>query len=155
MPFVGHLPELFFLLVLALIVFGPKRMIEMGSSLGKALREVRDQLKDVPGMSGVANLGGLLGDDEPRRTPFSTMSQFSQSVGVELRDDEAPANEARMVEAPAAPPELTGASALARAASGGLGANAGGVDAAAPSAVVEGSVERVEPVEQGEPRAQE
>lgn len=87
MPFVGHLPEIFFLLILALIVFGPKRMIEMGSSVGKALRELREQVKDIPGMSGVANLGGLLGDDEPRRAPFSTMSQFSQSVGGELRDD--------------------------------------------------------------------
>lgn len=87
MPGFGHLPEIFFLLILALIVLGPKRMIEMGSSLGKAVRELRDQVKDIPGMSGVANLGGLLGDDEPRRTPFTTMSQLSQSVGAEMHDE--------------------------------------------------------------------
>ena len=31
----GHLPELFIVLTLALVVFGPKRLPEIGSSLGK------------------------------------------------------------------------------------------------------------------------
>jgi len=37
----GHLPELFIVLVIALIVFGPQRLPEVSSSLGKALREFR------------------------------------------------------------------------------------------------------------------
>ena len=37
----GHLPELFIIMVLALIVFGPQRLPEVGSSIGKAMREFR------------------------------------------------------------------------------------------------------------------
>jgi sec-independent protein translocase protein TatA len=43
----GHIGEILLLLLLALIVFGPKRMIEMGSQLGKTLRETRDALKGM------------------------------------------------------------------------------------------------------------
>ncbi len=43
----GHIGEIIALLLLALIVFGPKRLIEMGSQLGKTLRETRDALKDM------------------------------------------------------------------------------------------------------------
>ena len=38
---VGHLPELIIVLVVALIVFGPSRLPEMGSAIGKSLREFR------------------------------------------------------------------------------------------------------------------
>jgi sec-independent protein translocase protein TatA len=37
----GHLPELAIILVIALIVFGPQRLPEVTSSLGKAVREFR------------------------------------------------------------------------------------------------------------------
>ncbi len=95
MPFIGHLPELMLVLVVALLVFGPKRMIEMGSSLGKTLNELRRSLKDVPGLENFTSLGGLIkdGDDEPRHTPFSVASQFAQNLSVESKD-----------EAPATPP---------------------------------------------------
>lgn len=43
----GHIWEILGLLLLALIVFGPKRMIEMGSQLGKTLRETRDAMKEM------------------------------------------------------------------------------------------------------------
>ncbi len=43
----GHIGEIIGLLLLALIIFGPKRMIEMGSQLGKALRDTRDALKEM------------------------------------------------------------------------------------------------------------
>lgn len=88
----GHIFDLVVLLALALLVFGPRKMIEMGASLGRSLRELRGQLKDIPGMSSIANMGGLLGDEDPRHTPFSTMSQFAQNMSIEARD------------APAAPP---------------------------------------------------
>ncbi|HEV2236408.1 MAG TPA: twin-arginine translocase TatA/TatE family subunit [Ktedonobacterales bacterium] len=97
MPFIGHLPELMIVLVLALLVFGPKRMIEMGSSLGKSLAELRRSLKDVPGLENLTSLGGLLkDDDEPRRTPFSSASQFAQNFSIASKD------EAEAVPAPAA-----------------------------------------------------
>lgn len=37
-------PELIVLLIIALIVFGPKRLPEMGRSLGKGIREFRSSV---------------------------------------------------------------------------------------------------------------
>jgi sec-independent protein translocase protein TatA len=51
MPFGISLPELLILLVVLLLVFGAKRLPEMGKSLGKGMREFKDA---VTGM-----------DDEP------------------------------------------------------------------------------------------
>jgi sec-independent protein translocase protein TatA len=41
--FIG-LPELLLLLVVALLVFGPKRLPEMGRSLGRGMREFTDSV---------------------------------------------------------------------------------------------------------------
>jgi sec-independent protein translocase protein TatA len=38
------LPELLILLVVVLLVFGPKRLPEMGRSLGKGMREFKDSV---------------------------------------------------------------------------------------------------------------
>ena len=43
----SHWLEIIGLLLLALLVFGPKRMVEMGSSLGKMFKEFRDSTKDL------------------------------------------------------------------------------------------------------------
>ena len=43
----GHWFEILIILALALLVFGPKRMIEMGSQLGKAFRELRNAAKEM------------------------------------------------------------------------------------------------------------
>jgi sec-independent protein translocase protein TatA len=43
MPNVG-LPEILIVLLIALIVFGPKRLPEMGRSLGKGIREFKDSV---------------------------------------------------------------------------------------------------------------
>ena len=42
MPFGVSLPELLILLVVLLLVFGAKRLPEMGRSLGKGMREFKD-----------------------------------------------------------------------------------------------------------------
>jgi len=44
MPFGGSLPELLILLVVLLLVFGAKRLPEMGKSLGKGMREFKDSI---------------------------------------------------------------------------------------------------------------
>ena len=75
MPLLGHWPELLGVLLIGLLVFGPRRMIEMGSTLGKAVREMRESLKDIPGLNG-SGMQGLLGHDEPQRTPFIASSQM-------------------------------------------------------------------------------
>ena len=43
-PFGIQLWELFLLLLVVLLVFGPKRLPEMGRSLGKGMREFKDSI---------------------------------------------------------------------------------------------------------------
>lgn len=43
----GHLYELIIVLVIALVVFGPKRLPELGSSLGKGIREFRKATNEM------------------------------------------------------------------------------------------------------------
>jgi sec-independent protein translocase protein TatA len=50
-------PELLILLVVVLLVFGPKRLPEMGRSLGKGMREFKDSIT------------GNDKDDAPTATP--------------------------------------------------------------------------------------
>jgi Sec-independent protein translocase protein TatA len=102
----GHWFEILILLVLALVVFGPRRMIEMGSTFGKMFRELREATKDL-------SLQSLLREEEtPQQTTLSKLSQFSQSVGAENAPaDEPPANKppiddsARVVEGSTDPVE--------------------------------------------------
>lgn len=42
-----HWPELIALLLVALIVFGPKRLPEIGGALGKGIKEFRKSTSDV------------------------------------------------------------------------------------------------------------
>lgn len=39
--FTGHLPELLIIAIVALVIFGPKRLPELGASVGKGIREFR------------------------------------------------------------------------------------------------------------------
>jgi len=52
MPNIGPL-EIAIVLIIALVVFGPKRLPELGKSLGKGIQEFR------------GTIGGDKGDDEP------------------------------------------------------------------------------------------
>ena len=75
----GHWLQIVGLLVLALLVFGPKRMVEMGSSLGKAVKEFRNSTKDL-------NLSQMFSsadtDDEPpsRVTPISPIAPVTPHI---------------------------------------------------------------------------
>jgi len=91
--FGGHWLELFGLLIVGLLIFGPKRVIEMGSALGKALRELREATK---GMSWT----GLMGEESPGQTTLSRLSQLSQS----FTKDEPPPSVTPPEGTPSAPP---------------------------------------------------
>ena len=43
----GHLYELIIVLVIALVIFGPKRLPELGSSIGKGIREFRKATNEL------------------------------------------------------------------------------------------------------------
>jgi sec-independent protein translocase protein TatA len=45
MPF--HGPELIIVVVIALLIFGPKKLPEMGSSIGKGIREFKKGMNDL------------------------------------------------------------------------------------------------------------
>lgn len=97
----GHLPEILGLLVLGLIVFGPKRMIELGSQLGRALRDMRSAMKDMN--------WNMLGDDAntPSGASHSTLgrlSQLAQDMSGSRTVDAKPAESAHVVEEAAMPP---------------------------------------------------
>ena len=42
-----HAPELIIILVIALLIFGPKKLPEMGSSIGKSIREFRKGMSEI------------------------------------------------------------------------------------------------------------
>ena len=63
MPFGISLPELLILLVVLLLVFGAKRLPEMGRSLGKGMREFKD------GVSGI--------EESTKTTPTPTSVELS------------------------------------------------------------------------------
>jgi len=48
MPNIG-IPELLIVLVIALIVLGPKKLPEVGRSLGRGMREFKDSISGVTG----------------------------------------------------------------------------------------------------------
>ncbi len=75
----GHLPELLVVLLLGLLVFGPKRMVEMGSALGKAWSEFRDATKDMSW----SNLLTSSNDHEESPSAKARLSQLSQNILAE------------------------------------------------------------------------
>ena len=47
MPFGIGVPELLIVLVIALVVLGPKKLPEVGRSLGRGMREFKDSISGV------------------------------------------------------------------------------------------------------------
>ena len=46
------MPEVILILIIALVVFGPAKLPEMGASIGKAIREFRNATKEPGPVSG-------------------------------------------------------------------------------------------------------
>lgn len=42
-----HMPELIIVLVIALLIFGPKKLPEMGSSIGRSIKEFRKGVSEI------------------------------------------------------------------------------------------------------------
>ena len=43
-----HAYDLIIILVIALLIFGPKKLPELGSSIGKSIKEYRKSMKEIP-----------------------------------------------------------------------------------------------------------
>lgn len=63
-------PELIIILVIALLIFGPKRLPEVGANLGKAIREFKQTADDLK--SEVTNTTGL--DEKSREELKSALT---------------------------------------------------------------------------------
>jgi len=68
MPLGLHLPELIIVLAVALLIFGPKKLPEMGSAIGKSIKEFR---------KGMSELGGPKDEHaEEAKLPVSTANEM-------------------------------------------------------------------------------
>jgi sec-independent protein translocase protein TatA len=67
--------EILILLLVALLIFGPKRLPEMGRSLGKGLREFKDSVS-----------GNDKDDDRPADVPAELPTAAAESRAAESRE---------------------------------------------------------------------
>jgi sec-independent protein translocase protein TatA len=72
------MPELLILLLVVLLVFGPKKLPEMGRSLGRGMREFKTSVTgkdDAP-----AEIPAARAVEEPVRAPVSTSKRELDSI---------------------------------------------------------------------------
>jgi sec-independent protein translocase protein TatA len=75
----GHLWELVVLLLLGLVVFGPKRLPEIGAGLGKGIRGFRKSMADLKEETGI---------DEVQQDVKKSIADLKEDVGIdEMRRD--------------------------------------------------------------------
>ena len=60
-----HWPELIILVAVALLIFGPKRLPEMGASIGKTIKEFQRSMKEI--------------GDSPKETPATLPSAVAHT----------------------------------------------------------------------------
>lgn len=71
--------QIIIVLAIALLVFGPKRLPEMGRSIGRGIREFK----------------GAIVDDEPARTPARPVEPSAATARAATAPDDAPAGDER------------------------------------------------------------
>ena len=72
-------PELLVIMGIALLVFGAKRLPEIGSSLGKGIREFKSSIKDMK---------NSIEEDDPTPSSRQLDAPASMSETAKLRDGE-------------------------------------------------------------------
>ncbi len=85
MPSIGF-PELIVILVIALIVLGPKRLPEAGRAIGKGLREFKDSVSSVDPRGEIE--GDLMAETETERPRAA--AETSRAGAERAFGDEAP-----------------------------------------------------------------
>ena len=86
MPNIGPL-ELAIVLIIALVIFGPKRLPDLGRSLGSGMREFKDSIT------------GKSDEEQQLEETKRELTKQSPATTAELGDDDVPATTAEPVEA--------------------------------------------------------
>lgn len=66
---IGHMPQIALLLLVALLIFGPKKLPELGSAFGRGIRE----FKDATGGTSIAEMPQI--QQLPAAAPATARSQ--------------------------------------------------------------------------------
>ena len=80
------MPELILILIIALVVFGPSKLPEMGASVGKAIREFRNATKE-PDPEPERKTIIAEYQEKPKQLPPASIEQ-SPEKGPEARVDQ-------------------------------------------------------------------
>jgi TatA/E family protein of Tat protein translocase len=72
------LPEMLVILAIALLVFGPKKLPEVGRSIGKAMREFRKSTEEIKSRF----------EDEIRADEFKSIQDDIKDIKKDLTEDE-------------------------------------------------------------------
>ncbi len=73
-----HWPELFIIAVVALLIFGPKRLPEMGSAIGKTYKEFKKSLSELSESTQTENVTPE--HQRPAALPETTKVPVSQPI---------------------------------------------------------------------------
>lgn len=81
-------PELLFILGLALLIFGPSKLPELGRTLGKAMGEFRKAATDFKRTLNAEALEREMREADPRRAVSDTLKKAKTELDDALRLDE-------------------------------------------------------------------
>jgi sec-independent protein translocase protein TatA len=82
MPLGLHLPELIIVLVVALLIFGPKKLPEMGSAIGKAITEFRKGMSELTAPKDQHDEENKLATSATELPPATTSTSKSEATAV-------------------------------------------------------------------------
>ena len=92
--------ELLIILVVVLLIFGPRRLPEMAKGLGQSVREFRKGIKDIKGDFEEGESGGASAGKRASAAPASEATASSLSVSVPTPEPKADTAESSVEEAP-------------------------------------------------------
>lgn len=81
-------PELLFILGLALLIFGPSKMPEMGRTLGKAMAEFRKAANDFKRTLNAEAIEREMREADPRRAVNDTLAKAKRDLDGVLNPEE-------------------------------------------------------------------
>ncbi len=106
-------PELIFIFLLALLIFGPKKMPELGRTLGKAMAEFRKATTDLKRTINAELMEQEMRDADPRKIVRDSLREAKTSLENAVRADDAKATTAAAASAVAATAEAATAAPVA------------------------------------------